>query len=153
MMIADKIRILELTDAEAILAICLDANAGETTWKLSSFERDLENIYNVYLGYEEADTLVGFIGCSLMFETLAINNFAVLSSYKRQGIGEKLLQGLLAYGKEKGVENFILEVRVSNEAAIALYKKYDFVQIDIRKNYYEQPVEDAYIFQLNLGKE
>ena len=88
MMMADKIRILELTDAEAILTICLDANAGETTWKLSSFERDLENIYNVYLGYEEADTLVGFIGCSLMFETLAINNFAVLSSYKRLGIAK-----------------------------------------------------------------
>ena len=153
MMMADKIRILELTDAEAILAICLDANAGETTWKLSSFESELENTYNVYLGYEEDDTLVGFIGCSLMFETLAINNFSVLSSYKRQGIGEKLLQGLLAYGKEKGVENFILEVRVSNEAAIALYKKYGFIEIDIRKNYYEQPVEDAYIFQLTLGKE
>ena len=150
---ADKIRILELTDAEAILAICLDANAGETTWKLSSFESELENTYNVYLGYEEDDTLVGFIGCSLMFETLAINNFSVLSSYKRQGIGEKLLQGLLAYGKEKGVENFILEVRVSNEAAIALYKKYGFIEIDRRKNYYEQPVEDAYIFQLTLGKE
>ena len=152
-MMADKIRILELTDAEAILAICLDANAGETTWKLSSFESELENTYNVYLGYEEDDTLVGFIGCSLMFETLAINNFSVLSSYKRQGIGEKLLQGLLAYGKEKGVENFILEVRVSNEAAIALYKKYGFIEIDRRKNYYEQPVEDAYIFQLTLGKE
>lgn len=149
----DKIRILELTDAEAISAICLDANAGETTWKLSSFERDLENIYNVYLGYEEADTLVGFIGCSFMFETLAINNFAVLSSHKRQGIGEKLLQSLLLHGKEKGAENFILEVRVSNKAAIALYKKYDFVQIDIRKNYYEQPVEDAYILQLHLEKE
>ena len=152
-MMADKIRILELTDAEAILAICLDANAGETTWKLSSFESELENTYNVYLGYEEDDTLVGFIGCSLMFETLAINNFSVLSSYKRQGIGEKLLQSLLAHGKEKGVENFILEVRVSNEAAIALYKKYGFIEIDRRKNYYEQPVEDAYIFQLTLGKE
>uniref|UniRef100_UPI00359F6AE1 GNAT family N-acetyltransferase n=1 Tax=Jeotgalibaca porci TaxID=1868793 RepID=UPI00359F6AE1 len=77
----------------------------------------------------------------------------VLSSYKRQGIGEKLLQSLVAHGKEKGVENFILEVRISNEPAIALYKKYGFVEIDIRKNYYEQPVEDAYIFQLNLGKE
>ena len=59
----------------------------------------------------------------------------------------------MAHGKEKGVENFILEVRISNEPAIALYKKYGFVEIDIRKNYYEQPVEDAYIFQLNLGKE
>ena len=152
-MISDNIRVLALTDAEAILTICLDANTGETTWKLSSFESELENTYNVYLGYEEDDTLVGFIGCSLMFETLAINNFSVLSSYKRQGIGEKLLQSLVAHGKEKGVENFILEVRISNEPAIALYKKYGFVEIDILKNYYEQPVEDAYIFQLNLGKE
>lgn len=153
MMIANNIRLLELTDAKDILAVYLDANAGETTWKLSSFESELDNIYNVYLGYEVDDTLVGFIGCSLLFDSLAINNFAVSSLYKRQGVGEKLLQTLLTYAKEKGAENFILEVRVSNQPAIFLYKKYGFVEIDKRKNYYEQPVEDAYIFQLKLGKE
>lgn len=143
-----NIKVLTVEDAETIYRICLDANDGKTTWKPSSFEGELGNRYNVYLGYEIAGTLVGFIGCSLIFDSLAINNFAVSSHYKRQGIGEKLLDALLAYGKENGAENFILEVRVSNKPAIALYEKFGFRQVDRRKNYYEQPVEDAYIFQL-----
>lgn len=153
MMTADKIKILSRADAEELYHICLDANEGETTWKLSSFEGELDNPYNVYLGYESDGRLAGFIGCSLLFDSLAINNFAVSKQHQRQGIGEKLLVSLLEYGKEKGAENFILEVRVSNKPAIALYQKHGFVEIDRRKNYYEQPVEDAYIFQMMSGKE
>lgn len=148
-----NIRILTLEDAEQVYAICLDANNHETTWKLSSFQGELANVYNVYLGYEVAGQLVGFIGGSLMFESLAVNNFAVSSTYKRQGIGFALLQAFITYATEKGVEDFILEVRVSNKPAITMYEKVGFVQIDCRKNYYEKPVEDAYIFQLTMRGE
>ena len=153
MMLMNNIRKLELADASDLLTICLDANDGGTTWKLSSFESELDNVFNIYLGYEMDGKLIGFIGCSLLFDSLSINNFAVLSRYKRQGIGDELLRTLLEYGQEKGAENFILEVRVSNKSAISLYKKYGFTVIDKRKNYYEQPVEDAYVFQLTVGKE
>lgn len=152
-MIANNIRKLGLADANDLLTICLDANGGGTTWKLSSFESELANDFNVYLGYERDGELVGFIGCSLLFDNLSVNNFAVSSHCKQQGIGQQLLQTLLEYAQEKGVENFILEVRTSNKPAISLYKKYGFTEIDKRKNYYEQPVEDAYVFQLTVGKE
>lgn len=150
MMTQVEIKKLTRQDAKMIFQICLDANNGESTWKLSSFESELDNLYNVYLGYEIGGSIIGFIGCSLIFDSLAINNFAISPEYKRQGIGEKLLKALLNYGKKNGADNFILEVRISNKSAISLYEKVGFRQIDRRKNYYEQPTEDAYIFQMTI---
>ncbi|MCK5138448.1 MAG: ribosomal-protein-alanine N-acetyltransferase, partial [Thermodesulfovibrionia bacterium] len=50
-----------------------------------------------------------------------------------------------------GVENVFLEVRKSNYQAIRLYQKFEFIQIGLRKKYYQQPVEDALLFQLKLS--
>ena len=47
--------------------------------------------------------------------------------------------------KESGVERIVLEARVTNEAAISLYQKMVFVNLGIRKNLYERPVEDGVI--------
>lgn len=147
MIVQANIRKLIREDAAAIHEINLAANGGQTTWKLSSFEGELDNPINHYIGYEVAGELVGFIGCSFIFDELAVNNFAVSPAHKRQGIGQKLLEALLTLAKEQGARIFHLEVRVSNRPAISLYEKFGFVQIDRRKNYYEQPVEDAFIFQ------
>lgn len=47
--------------------------------------------------------------------------------------------------RQKSVERIVLEARVTNEAAISLYQKMGFVNLGIRKNLYEHPVEDGVI--------
>ena len=56
-----------------------------------------------------------------------------------------MLLKLMEEGYRMGVEAFTLEVRKSNEAAIHLYEKLGFVTEGIRKNFYEEPTEDALI--------
>ena len=61
------------------------------------------------------------------------------------GIAEALMKEMEKRGMSKNVVTYFLEVRKSNEAAVNLYKKMGYVQIGVRKNFYEKPVEDALV--------
>ena len=74
---------------------------------------------------------------------------AVHPQWRRRGIGQMLLTDLLGKAAGRNVKRIFLEVRVSNEAALALYSQAGFQIIDKRKNYYEKPKEDAYIMVLD----
>ena len=74
-----------------------------------------------------------------------ITNVVTKSSARGRGIGEQMLLKLLEEGTAMGVEAFTLEVRKSNDAAIHLYEKLGFVTEGVRKNFYEDPTEDALI--------
>lgn len=79
------------------------------------------------------------------FEDADICNVAVDQTLRRQGIGEQLLLFLMENGKKRGVKNFTLEVRRSNEAAIGLYHKLGFLDEGVRPNFYDSPKEAALI--------
>ena len=74
-----------------------------------------------------------------------IVNVAVRDDCRKQGIADKLLMELTAYGNEHGASRFYLEVRVSNEAAIHLYEKHGFIRQGVRKDFYKDIHEDAYV--------
>ena len=77
-------------------------------------------------------------------------NVAVSPAYRRQGIGESLMVALMEALKERGIESLTLEVRASNEGAIALYDRLGFQQVGRRPNYYTDPREDALIMRKEL---
>ena len=77
--------------------------------------------------------------------TADITNGTVKKEYRRQGIARRMLSELMREGRDEGIGRFTLEVRASNEAAIALYRGLGFYQEGVRKNYYESPREDALI--------
>jgi len=77
---------------------------------------------------------------------------AVKESEQGKGVGFALLSELIEIGKSEGLLEFTLEVRVSNEKGIGLYKKLGFVEEGIRKNFYELPLEDALIMWLRQGE-
>lgn len=67
-------------------------------------------------------------------------------------MGAHLIRCLQEKAKESGVERIVLEARVTNEAAISLYQKMGFVNLGIRKNLYEHPVEDGVIMSYTRRK-
>jgi len=60
-----------------------------------------------------------------------------------------MLTKLIELGNEQNIEAYTLEVRQSNEAAIKLYQKLGFANAGIRKNFYDNPKEDAIIMWLS----
>ena len=78
-----------------------------------------------------------------------IYRIAVRPDRRQRGIGYRLLSYALKTERGSGVETVFLEVRESNIPARALYKAYGFNEISIRKNYYQNPTENAVIMIKN----
>ena len=86
--------------------------------------------------YIDNDKSIGYLEYSLIYDRMEIDNFCVLDEYRNQGIGTKLLAHLVSLAINYRVINITLEVRVSNEVAINLYKKFGFREVALRKYYY-----------------
>lgn len=136
-------------DIEAIYNIELESFS--VPWSLESITKELENEMAYYVVAEEEGQVLGYAGLWNVVGEGQITNIAVRPSGRRKGIGKKLVEGLIAYGKEKSLEVLILEVRQSNEAAIKLYSGAGFKEIGKRKNYYTKPTEDALLMALTLS--
>jgi len=139
--------------AQALYELTLLANEGHSSWKASSFLSELKDNHSLYIGWMEENKLVGYICCMAVVDEASINNFAVTPDQQGKRIGTKLLQEMIVLLQTKGMERLWLEVRVSNETAYNLYKKMGFTEIYRRKDYYQNPIEDAYIMELALTSE
>ena len=116
-------------------------------WSEKSVASELDNPLSLWLVAEDDGCVAGYIGSQTVMDESDMMNVAVHPDYRRQGIGEKLVSVLVDALKEKGSHCLTLEVRASNENAISLYKKLDFQQVGLRKNYYHNPKEDALILR------
>ena len=94
---------------------------------------------------EELEQLVGYTGMWFMVDEAHITTIAVDPPYRGEGVGELLLVALLDRAFEIGAETATLECRVSNFIAQALYRKYTFRDMGLRKRYYSDDGEDALI--------
>jgi [ribosomal protein S18]-alanine N-acetyltransferase len=89
--------------------------------------------------------LVGFVGLWYMAGEAHIVSIAVRETYRRKGLGELLLIGSVEMALRRECQVVTLEARVSNDAAIALYDKYGFNEVGLRRRYYSDNGEDAVI--------
>ena len=95
-----------------------------------------ENPFLRRIEYFIDDKAVGYLEYSLIYDRIEIENIEVLDEHRKMGIGTKLMGYLVSTAIDLRVINITLEVRVSNEIAISLYKKFGFREVALRKNYY-----------------
>ena len=86
--------------------------------------------------YIEEEKILGTLKYSLIYDRMEIDNIEVELSHRGKGIGTKLMSYLVSMAIEKRVVNITLEVRISNEVARNLYKKFGFREVALRKFYY-----------------
>ncbi|KPJ67819.1 MAG: hypothetical protein AMJ43_02340 [Coxiella sp. DG_40] len=121
-----------------------------TPWSERDFKESLQHgICRVLLKNNE---IIGFIVFSLQTSECEILNLCIKPEHQNQGYGFKLLQQALQHAKCHNTDIVFLEVRCSNKAAINLYHKAGFNELDIKKAYYpfKNKHEDAIIFALDL---
>lgn len=94
---------------------------------------------------EKAGRMIGYIGISAAAGEGYITNVAVFPECRRQGAGEALMNSVLDFGVQNGLEFVSLEVRPSNTAAVSLYEKLGFKTEGRRRDFYRAPREDALI--------
>ena len=131
---------------EDLLQVCeIEKDNFSLPWSEKSFLESMERDDTLFLVALDREEVAGYLGCYCVAGEGEITNVAVKSSYRRQGVGGKLLETLYEEAKALHTQEFFLEVRESNEAAISLYSRQGFVKEGVRKNFYEQPVENAVI--------
>lgn len=89
------------------------------------------------------ERIIGFAGIWVMADEAHVTSIATRVADRRQGIGELLLQSVVHLTATLNATIVTLEVRVSNSGAQALYTKYGFRQVGLRRAYYTDNREDA----------
>ena len=136
-----------IEDAKEIMAI--EMECFSVPWSLDSIETELLNEdKKLYYVVEDANGVVGYAGAWLVYDEGQITNIAIRPSARRQGFGAKLTSALIEECFKRGMHEIFLEVRISNLSALSLYRQLGFTVKGMRKNYYSEPKEDAYIMSL-----
>ncbi|MBR5453387.1 MAG: ribosomal protein S18-alanine N-acetyltransferase [Clostridia bacterium] len=135
----------ELLPREELTAVSrLEKEIFTDAWSYEALLSSYDNPCSVfYRAYDEDNNTVGYVVLYCMYDEAEILNVAVAPTARRHGIASQLITAAVEEGEKRGASAFFLEVRASNEPAIALYKKFGFSPIGVRKKYYSDPTEDA----------
>lgn len=122
-------------------------------WSEEALQGELWNDSAVVIVAEGEDgSLLGYAGLQTVLDEGYINNVAVDPACRRQGVADELISAFVRFGAAK-LAFLTLEVRASNAPAIALYAKHGFEEVGRRKNYYDDPREDALLMTLTFDRE
>lgn len=94
-------------------------------------------------------SIVGYLCFWVVFEEVRLMNLAVIESMRHKGIARALVTEALASGAAQAGTRALLEVRASNQAAHALYRRLGFRAVTTRPAYYTNPIEDAVLMELD----
>jgi ribosomal-protein-alanine N-acetyltransferase len=138
------LKIRRLTYADLPHVIALERRAFPTPWSLAMFVLELSKASGVCLAALRDGELVGHLICSRYDTVWHIMNVAVDPAARREGVASALLRELIERVGDDGAQ-ITLEVRPSNDGAIALYERFGFLSAGRRPRYYQDNGEDALV--------
>jgi ribosomal-protein-alanine N-acetyltransferase len=134
-------RNLAYTDLPQVISV--ERRSFATPWSLAMFVLEISKPSSVCVAAVEARRLLGYLICSRYDSDWHIMNIAVDPSARRRGVGRGLLEEMFERAGRDA--SYTLEVRTSNQAAIALYESLGFRGVGTRPRYYVDTGEDAII--------
>ncbi len=94
--------------------------------------------------------VIGYAGLWFDGEAAQIMTIGVTAAHQKTGVGASLLDALIGHARALQAECVLLEVAVTNEPALAMYEKFGFERLGIRRRYYQPEDVDAYTMRLPL---
>ncbi len=146
-------RVVPMSAAHLDALAALEAECFSTPWSKDGLREELDNPCACFLVAEHHNEVRGYLGAHVVVDEMSITNIAVSPAHRRHGVASGLLSAARHTAEERGLRRITLEVRVSNDAAIALYERNGFVKDGIRPRFYSAPTEDAAIYSLYLTNE
>ncbi len=138
------VRKSEMTDRDTEKIVELEKICFTEPWSRDALADSYKNGTHFFIAEVGCDT-AGYIGINTVLDEGYITNIAVFPEFRKKGVATTLLAHIENFAKEKELSFITLEVRVSNTAAINLYRKSGFRDEGRRKNFYRKPNEDALI--------
>lgn len=138
-------RLSSKEDLDGVLAIEEASFNNPTTREWYEAELKRPEVCYIYVLRTTTHAVAAFCAFWLVGDQAHINQFAVMPELRRQGLGLQLLEAIIREAAHLGAAELTLEVRESNAPALRLYERAGFFREAVRKNYYTNPVEHAFI--------
>lgn len=140
-----ELRLLGPQDAHDLAA--LEGAVFDDPWPVERFAELLATTRFVAAGAWVDREFCGYVTAYNVAGEAEIVNLAIAAAHRGQGLGRRLLQYFLGHVHSIGCERVVLEVRSGNLAAGRLYAGCGFVQVGLRRGYYDNGREDALILE------
>jgi ribosomal-protein-alanine N-acetyltransferase len=140
-------RIRTMTEADLGDVLAIERASFSSPWTEAMFLAELrENPFARFLVAMLDDAIIGYVGGWVIVDELHLLTLAVFPEYRRLGVARRLLERLFESGDSR-IAKAGLEVRRSNRAAIAVYERFGFRSVGVRRGYYADPPEDAIVME------
>ena len=143
------LREMTVEDLDQVMEI--ENSLFSVPWSREGFFTYLIKERSLFLVVEEKGSVLGYCGLLYVLDEGEITIVAVCRERQREGIGHFMVDGLLRFAGELGLNTLYLEVRAGNAVAIRLYERLGFEKNGLRRGYYSDPAEDAVLMALQLN--
>ena len=130
-------------DLEAITK--LEEECFTDSWSPALMSQMFASEFDKIYVLEDEGRIIGYADVRNMYGDCDLMNICVTEAARGRGGASLLMERIMAQARFEDANQILLEVRKSNAAAIALYKKFGFTELGVRRDYYTNPVEDAII--------
>lgn len=145
----DNLEISDMTISDFEIISPILSSDYDDFWSPETLKAELANKNSHYIVAKLNGEILGFAGIWKSVDDIHITDIVVKKSYRRNGIGNLLLQKLIELTKKLNYTELTLEVNANNEIAKKLYLKFGFKELGVRKKYYNN-TDDAIIMTLYL---
>lgn len=149
----DLLALAPMVVADVDQVHALELSVFPHPWSRANFIDSLASGYDAWVLREQGGALAGYVVVMFAVDEAHLLDVAVAASHQRAGLGRYLLDSATARARQAGMSSMLLEVRPSNERALAVYRAYGFAEIGRRKAYYpahDGRREDAIVMRKGL---
>jgi len=155
----DLMRFRKMTKADLPQVLKIESEGYNYPWAVGVFHDCLKAAhYDCWVCEDTTNKMTGYCIVSTAVGEATILNLCIANDERKQGLGRKFMLHVIDSAKEKKAESVFLEVRPSNQGAVALYESLGFNEIGIRPGYYkaengtrEDAIMMAYTLNLEIG--
>jgi ribosomal-protein-alanine N-acetyltransferase len=140
----------DMNEADLDAVLCIEREVHARPWTAGNFSDALRSRYECKV-YEHDGQMLGYAVLLQAVDEAELLDIAIAAQHQRHGWGRKLLEELMALARRRNMQRMVLEVRASNQAAIALYRQAGFSDIGLRRDYY--PAENGREDAILMGRE
>ena len=128
----------------------LEADIFSDTWTVQGIRETFSQKQTFIIVAEDESMLAGYCIVYYVMDEAEIARIAVSPALRRQGVGRGLLDYTCKCCLEERIGRLLLDVRESNQGAVAFYRQYGFAEDGIRRNFYDNPQENAVLMSKTL---
>jgi ribosomal-protein-alanine N-acetyltransferase len=146
---SDRVTVELMTENDIDRVMEIERDSFPAPWSRAAYTNELRNPSAIYVVARLGSEVVGFAGVWVVADEAHVTTIAVDRDCRRRGLGSRIFAELIGRASERGAGRVTLEVRPSNHGALEMYRKFGLYPAGIRRAYYADNGEDAWVLWLD----